>query len=322
MHEVLTKLQFHFPHNIRFILGLAFLALLTLAPLPIARADDGDDPGQIVRRDGVRFDVPTVTTKYLPSHRAAADTSKLVNTKTSNKKLPALGGKSIESVIGPDGRKQVSDTTKFPNSAIAFLEVYFPGGSGSCTGWFIDATRLVTAAHCLYDSSFGGFAIDIDVYPGRNGIVAPYGIFSADDWFVPSKWINTQSPKFDYGVIALNTNIGDTVGWFGVKPQTESDVLLNRNIKVRGYPGDKNYGTQWNMNGPIQKVNNSRFFYSIDTFGGQSGSPAFGKYGKDCNPCAFGVHTYGVGGGWTQNSASRITSKAYNFIATAGLPLP
>lgn len=300
---------------------MVLLALLALTPLPIARAA-ADDPGQMVRNDGARFDIPTAKSAYLPSHAVNAEASKRTDQKIQAKNLPPLGTKGTESVIGPDGRTPVTATTTFPNSAIAMLEVYFPGGSGSCTGWFIDANRLVTAAHCLYDNSLGGFAFDIDVYPGRDGVVAPYGIFSAGNWYVTSKWMDTASPKFDYGVITLNSNIGDTVGWFGVKPQTTSDVLLDHKLKVRGYPGDKPYGTLWNMGGKIERVNKTRFFYSIDTFGGQSGSPAYGKNGKDCNPCVFGVHTYGIGGGWTTNSASRITLKAYNFIANAGLALP
>lgn len=298
------------------------MALLAFAPTPIARADDGDKRVQIVRNDGARFDIPIAKSNYLPSHNVNAESNKIVNTQTAPKNLPALGTTGTESVIGPDGRTQVTDTTTFPNSAIAMLEVYFPGGAGSCTGWFIDANRLVTAAHCLYEASLGGFAYDVTVYPARNGNVAPYGIFSASNWYVQSNWMNSEQPKLDYGVVTLDSNIGNTVGWFGVKPQTTSDLLLNHNLKVRGYPGDKPYGTMWTMSGEIETVNNTRFFYSIDTFGGQSGSPAYGKNGKDCNPCVFGVHTYGVGGGWTTNSATRITTKAYNFIFSAGLPPP
>lgn len=294
---------------------------MSFAPAPVVRADD-EDFGQIVRRDGARFDIPTVTPKSLPSHRVRIEANQRGNKKVENKNLPPLRAGGTESVIGPDGRTQITATTTYPSSAIAFLEVYFPGGAGSCTGWFLDSSRLVTAGHCLYDSSLGGFAVAIDVYPGRNGMVAPFGIFTADDWFVSSKWIDTESPKFDYGVLTLDSNIGNTVGWFGMKPSTSNDTLLNHKLKVRGYPGDKVYGTMWNMGGRIEQVTNTRFFYAIDTFGGQSGSPAYGKNGGDCNPCALGVHTYGIGGGWTRNSASRINQKAYDFIASAGLPLP
>jgi glutamyl endopeptidase len=93
---------------------------------------------------------------------------------------------------------------------------------------------------------------------------------------------------------------------------------LNKNSTVRGYPGDKTYGTMWTMKGAIQQVKKTRLFYLIDTFGGQSGSPHYGKWNDSCNPCAFGIHSYGVGGNWSMNSSTRITEKVFNFLQNTG----
>lgn len=257
----------------------------------------------------------------MPSHANNVKPGSLVNTRIQSKYLPSIGTPSPESVIGEDGRSLVSDTTISPSSAIVQLEISFPDAFGTCTGWFIDAYRVATAGHCLYDISVGGFAQAITVNPARNGDTLPFGSFAATNWYVPHKFTLSAKPRLDYGVVVLGTNVGDTVGWFGYMQSMDDARLLNRRIQVRGYPVDKSPGTMWSMKGTVASLNNTRFFYTIDTYAGQSGSPAFGKF-QDCNPCVFGIHTYGVGGAWDKNSATRIREKVFNFLAGAGVPNP
>src|SRR5256885_2101824 len=45
----------------------------------------------------------------------------------------------------------VPDTTAFPFSAVAELEVDIHGHALSCTGVLLDSTHVLTSAHCLYD---------------------------------------------------------------------------------------------------------------------------------------------------------------------------
>jgi len=254
-----------------------------------------------------------------PAHRAAHEAARLrVDEYVGTQSLPPVRELSAESVIGTDDRTQVTDTEPSPNSAIAHLIVEFPVGSFTCTGWFIAADRVATAGHCIYGSGNGGFATSIMVIPGRNGGTAPFGSFAAANWYVPRKWKRTENWKFDYGVITLGSNVGETVGFFGVG--VEDDAFLDKlKIKVRGFPGDKPFGTMWTMNGKIKELSPTRFFYPIDTAGGESGSPAFGRNGA-CDPCGFGIHTYGVGGTVTNNSATRITSTVFDFLFQAGTP--
>lgn len=291
------------------------LVLVALAPTPLAQAQKGKGKNVIVRNDGAVFEIKKSDRTVMPSRAATPEVSKLLNQRVEAKNLAPVLAQSPESVIGPDGRQSVTNTTTYPNSAIAQLEVTYPTSAGICTGWFISPTRLATAAHCIYLASEGGFANAITVAPGRNGLTDPFGTFAVTNAYVTQKWVDTENPKYDYGLLILGSNVGDTVGWFGYAWNSADSFYLNRKITVRGYPGDKPFGTMWTMNGKIQEVKPTRLYYSIDTFGGQSGSPAYGKQSGGCDPCGFGIHTYGVGGNTDKNSATRITKKVFNFLS-------
>ncbi len=305
-------------HGLRFLLLAVFAAsaLLILVPLHAARAAAPKNQG-IARNDGKFFAIRNSSQVFSPSRGPSTiATRHELTVKSQN--LKSLDNLTIESVIGRDGRTQVSDPSVYPYSAIAIIEITFPLVSGTCTGWLIDTNKVATAAHCLYDDNLGGWANQVTVYPGRNGNVAPFGQYSGVQWYVRNKWIKTADPKVDYGVIKLSEEAGTAAGYFGYRYNTDDNFYMLRPITVSGYPGDKPYATQWKMDGKIRQVEPTRFFYGIDTYNGESGSPVYGKWHSSCNPCVFGIHTYGVGGGWTKNSATRITKRAFNFLQSVG----
>ena len=83
-------------------------------------------------------------------------------------------------------------------------------------------------------------------------------------------------------------------------------------VTVRGYPGDKAFGTMWTMSGSIESSAPNQLCYSIDTVGGQSGSPVYTSANH-----VIAIHAYGTGGGTacsTLNSGTRITEGLYNLI--------
>lgn len=297
-------------------LMLALLSILVTAPPTLAFQEQ---PLMIVRNDGATFPILSSNANTSPSHAVTISAESFAAaTEVGAKDLKPVGSYGPESVIGTDERTQVANTSAYPNSAIAQLEVDFPSGSGICTGWFIAKNRLATAGHCVYDATTGEWATAITVYPGRNGGSAPFGSYNAVSWYTVNGWISTGATKYDYGLVKLGSKVGNTVGWFGYGWTSNDAFLYNRKSNVRGYPGDKAYGTMWTMKGRIQQVGKTRLFYSIDTYGGQSGSPHYGNWENGCNPCGFGIHTYGVGGDFTRNSSTRITQKVFNFLQTAG----
>ena len=237
---------------------------------------------------------------------------------------PPVRSVKPESVIDPDSRVQIMDTTTFPGRAIAYLLVtWVDNTQGSCTGWYVGPRTLATAGHCVYNTEAGtghGWAKSIVVYAGRNGATLPYGTATSHRVFSVVGWTSSGDPAYDFGGIQTNETTGNAVGYFGLT------VLAGNTFPgaytVQGYPGDKPAATMWRMSGAITNANINREWYNMDTFGGQSGSPLFrvasGKY------YGYGIHTYGVSlPPYFGNSATRITQTVFNtFAAWKAAPYP
>lgn len=294
-------------------LALALLAIVSfLAPVPDVTAQR-PHRSTMLRNDGVEIKTRTFSRPFTPSLRPSLP-APAPTTVNSRHLSPITVKGNSESIIGTDERVQVTDTAAYPNSAIVYLEIEFPQGAGSCSGWMIGPHTLATAGHCVYMSALGGWATSIQVYPGRSGNVTPFGSFSATQWYVKKKWTKKEKPKFDFAAVNLATDIAATVGTFGFAYNDDNSFWTEYPLTVRGYPGEKPTATLWTMDGAIGSINKTRTFYAIDTSGGQSGSPAFGILGAECDPCGFGIHTYGTSSAWTLNSATRITGSVFNFL--------
>jgi glutamyl endopeptidase len=226
-------------------------------------------------------------------------------------KPPYTKNTSTRSIIGADGRTRVNPTTAYPNRAIAYLVIEFGTTSGTCTGWFIGPNTVATAGHCIYDTATNRWASKITVYAGRNGSIA-VATTSAKYWMSVTGWVISENWEYDYGVIKTTNNTGNTVGWFGFRWQSSNTFAGN--YIIRGYPGDKARGTMWTMNGAVttrSNLNPRKLWYTIDTAGGQSGSPVYATYNEEC--CyGIAVHAYGLSSGY--NSGTRITKDVYNNL--------
>jgi glutamyl endopeptidase len=266
----------------------------------------------MLRNDGTSLEIAAFPIHVSAATRPTLNPPAPQNVGAGN--LSPIDKVRAESVIGEDGRVEIKDTASYPNSAIVYLEVKFPFTSGMCTGWVVGPRTIATAAHCVYSRSLGGWAKSIKAFPGRKGTLAPFGSYSGASWFVKPKWVKREKPKFDFAAINLSANIASTVGAFGFAYNDDDAFWQEYPVTVRGYPGDKPNATLWSMDGSITQIAKTRFFYPIDTYAGQSGSPVYGAWGTECDPCSFGIHTYGVGSNWTLNSGTRITGQVFNFL--------
>jgi V8-like Glu-specific endopeptidase len=215
-----------------------------------------------------------------------------------------------ESVCGDDNRTQITNTTSVPWRMICKLVMTKANGTKAVgTGWFIGPRTVMTAGHCVYGRSSGGWMKNIEVIPGCNGSSRPFGSQVGTSFRSVNGWIRDGKATHDYGCIILpNDNLGRQVGWFGFASLSDNS-LKNLLVNNSGYPADKNREkpcTQWFNAGRLTKVEARQLFYLIDTFGGQSGSPTW-RY-RDGKRHAVGVHAYGG----CPNKSTRIIKPMYD----------
>ena len=155
-----------------------------------------------------------------------------------------------QAVLGSDERERITETSVYPFSTIAFLELEDAAGEvfGSCTGTFIGPDALLTAGHCLWDADFGDWgATHIRVVPAKDGDFEPFGSQYASDWWVPDFYAVSGSSEWDWGVIKLpNDLLSLDTGWLSVAVAS-TEVLEAPEFfpAIVGYPGDQDYGTMW-----------------------------------------------------------------------------
>ena len=212
-----------------------------------------------------------------------------------------------KSIIGTDDRFRVDDTTSFPYSAIASLRTVWPNGVVTVgTAWMYGPNIAMTAGHCLYANDLGGWPTEIIIYPGRNGSSMPFGETKAVKIHVPENFTKNHNMNFDWGLIELDKNIGNLTGYFGASWQLDS--LNNIDVTISGYPGEKRK-QMWQMNGSIFDMNEYKIQYTIDTTGGQSGSPVY----LEDDFLSVAIHTNGAYDK-ISNKGTRITKGIFDFM--------
>jgi glutamyl endopeptidase len=232
----------------------------------------------------------------------------------------------FETVLGEDERARILDTDLSPWRMICALRMHGPGGAGAIgTGWFVGPRTLLTAGHCVFSNQFfGGWASDIQVIPGLNGIGdgprnRPFGSLTGTRFSSVDRWTEEEDADFDIGCIHLDQPLGDKVGWFTLAafPTEQLESFL---VNVSGYPTDRGRGfEQYHHRNRIVRVTDRRLFYEVDTYGGQSGAPVWVHETAAGPPIAVGVHAYGTGGtpgslGITANSAPRIIPEVLDKV--------
>jgi V8-like Glu-specific endopeptidase len=137
----------------------------------------------------------------------------------------------------PAGTSQVF-TSYFANRSSVLHEIYphiwvgrlsftTPTGTMFCSGTSINNNVMLTAAHCLYDSTNNTFFSNWVFSPAYRNGATPYGTFPATSCRVLNAWINLTGnfsintwTRHDVGVCNMGTNsanttLNDAVGWMG-----------------------------------------------------------------------------------------------------------
>jgi glutamyl endopeptidase len=220
----------------------------------------------------------------------------------------------LETVLGIDERVPVTNTKQYPWRLSASLLITAADNSQWIgTGWFISPRTLVTAGHCVYIKGSSipgrdGWVKKIQVMPGRNGTVLPFGGISATEFWTVQGWGEKGLENYDYGAIILPAVFPEDMGFFAFGV-FEDERLLQATVNIAGYPGDKPRGTLWYDHRQVGSINPDKVYYAADTAGGQSGACVY--IFNNGERTAIAIHAYG---GNTANSGTRISSQVFSNL--------
>ncbi len=231
--------------------------------------------------------------------------------------LPASSALRPRVVIGEDDRRQIKSTTDYPWRCICSLVITAADGLGTKfqgTGWLAGPSTVITAGHVVFLHDHGGWARSIEVIPGRDGDRHPHGSQTSTVFRSVTRWTEDRDRSFDYGAIFLppagagQLSFGERLGFFGLA-RLSADELRQLEINLAGYPTDKAAGTVWWQARRLESVASRTLTYTIDTEGGQSGSPLWRVDGGARQ--AVGIHVRGHQSG---NAAVRINRKVFDNL--------
>ena len=216
----------------------------------------------------------------------------------------------LSNVLGDDDRFRITPTTSYPWSTIVKLRINWGGSNYIGSGVIIDKNYVLTAGHCVYQNSLGGWADSIKVSPAVDNGNEPYGYAWATNMRTYSYWIESQYTQYDFALLTLDQDIGLQTGWMEFYSGESSDPVYTGSLNIAGYPYDLDSGQNmyWCYeNGRIATENNH--WYYLDTEGGMSGSPVW--FNNGTNQFILSVHTCGDDGSGSNHGTTINQNKLY-----------
>lgn len=177
---------------------------------------------------------------------------------------------------------------------ICVIEITWNDGCTSYgTAFMIGPNLAATSGHCVYqyhartNHDAHGLAKSIRVIPGKSGSSEPYGSAYATSVVYENNWRDYGDIKEDWGLLILNSNIGNSCGYMGFAYSNDYSWWNNKYVTVTGYPTPPLRGwTQWTHREQVKYGRDLYMIYAVDTESGQSGSPVI----EDGTGYAIGIH--------------------------------
>lgn len=181
--------------------------------------------------------------------------------------------------------KQIGDTGKFPYTTIGVV-------ASGCSGTLVMKRFVLTAAWCVYDLKAKQFYKNLDFIPAMNGKKTPFGRVKWKNAWVTKGFAEKGDLKFGYGLIELDQEIGDKIGWFGFGPVPQFNF---KRLTLTGYPlSGAPDPTMWQTVCRIDAAEENAIFYKCpgngDSLTAMLGAPLWFKGKADNAWQIVGIH--------------------------------
>jgi V8-like Glu-specific endopeptidase len=226
----------------------------------------------------------------------------------------------LHSVIGPDERTPCSMQT-YPNNVLGQIMARSVDGKYLCSGALVGADRVLTAAHCVWDDRAANAPfLDLSFAPNQTKtgvrVNTPHGKIGWDYITLFKAYIDypdTTGLAYDVAIITLKKDVGNKLGWLGLKAEMPPCGPMPTSLTLAGYPGDDPatpkddhflgscYQDQCvvSLSCGAQVTN-----HTCDSYVGQSGAPMF-----DEDRYIRLVHTLGVLAGFSDENGGITMTK-------------
>ncbi len=183
-------------------------------------------------------------------------------------------------IFGADDRARLDPAypvAAYWASAVQIVS-YFPDGSvRKGSGTLVGPDDVLTAAHTVYDTKYGGAARVVEVTPGRFDSLKPFGVVTGSQFYLPPGWTSSADFAYDYALIVLDRAIGYQTGWVRMDALPDTGGA-GTTVSSYGYPGDIGKGgwlTKTTGEASLRVGDILRYTHNLDAKSGQSGSGIF-----------------------------------------------